>query len=87
MPALERAGIIGVHWHDLRHTFASRLVMEGVPLKTVANYLGHASTQMVEVATTLEGDDGDLRENQAKPPIPGASSYRARRDSNPRPTA
>jgi len=40
MPALERTGIIGFRWHDLRHTFASRLVMEGVPLKTVANYLG-----------------------------------------------
>jgi integrase len=48
VPALERAGIGGFRWHDLRHTFASRLVVRGVPLKTVATYMGHTSTQMVD---------------------------------------
>ena len=33
--AAERAGIEDVTWHTLRHTFASRLVMLGVNLKTV----------------------------------------------------
>jgi integrase len=44
--AVERAGIEGVTWHTLRHTFASRLVMAGVNLKTVKDLLGHKTIRM-----------------------------------------
>jgi integrase len=36
------------NFHALRHTYASRLVMRGVPLAVVAAQLGHADTRMVE---------------------------------------
>jgi site-specific recombinase XerD len=41
--ALRRAGIKDFHFHDLRHTFASHLVMAGVELTTVSKLLGHKS--------------------------------------------
>jgi integrase len=37
-----------VNFHGLRHTYASRLAMRGVPLAVIAVQLGHADTRMVE---------------------------------------
>lgn len=45
--ALAEAKIDGYSWHCNRHTFASRLVMAGVDLRTVAELLGHRTLQMV----------------------------------------
>jgi integrase len=39
--AIKKAEIEGFHWHDLRHTFASRLTMAGVGLRAVQDALGH----------------------------------------------
>lgn len=44
---IEEAGIANYTWHCNRHTFASRLVMAGVDLRTVAELLGHKTLQMV----------------------------------------
>src|SRR5947208_14903467 len=46
MPALARAGIENLHWHDLRHTFASRLVMKGVDLRAVQGLMGQRKNTM-----------------------------------------
>jgi integrase len=44
--ALRKACIMDFHFHDLRHTFASHLIMAGVDITTVSKLLGHKSLAM-----------------------------------------
>lgn len=44
--ACRRTGIRDLRFHDLRHTAATYMVMDGVDLVTVAEILGHADIKM-----------------------------------------
>lgn len=44
--ALKRSGIEDFHFHDLRHSFASNLVMEGAELNDVRELMGHKDMEM-----------------------------------------
>lgn len=40
----EICGLDGVHFHTLRHTFATRCVEVGFEIKSLSEILGHANT-------------------------------------------
>jgi len=43
-----RAGIENLRFHDLRHTFGTRLKNEGADIKTIMELMGHRSIKMTE---------------------------------------
>ncbi len=49
LPALRRAGLSHIRFHDMRHTFATLLIAQGENIKFIQNQMGHASIQ-----TTLD---------------------------------
>ena len=59
--ACKRAGIEDFPFHDLRHTCASYLVMQGANLKAVQRLLGHSDSKMTDRYSHLPPDH--LRES------------------------
>jgi integrase len=43
-----KAEVLGLRFHDLRHTFASRLVEKGVDIVRVKELLGHSTVRITE---------------------------------------
>ena len=80
---VRKAGVPDLRWHDLRHTFASRLAMAGVPLRTLAELLGHRTLAMVmryahlapahlrEAVERIAGMPTDTATDTSRSPISG----------------
>lgn len=47
--ARRRAGIEHIRWHDLRHTYATRLAQAGVDIHIIARLLGHSNLDTTEI--------------------------------------
>jgi integrase len=47
--ACAEAGVRPVRFHDLRHTFATRLAASGQPMRTIQEFLGHADSTTTQI--------------------------------------
>jgi integrase len=47
--ACVEAGVRSVRFHDLRHTFATRLAASGTPVRTIQDFLGHADSKTTQI--------------------------------------
>ena len=46
--AVKAAGVRDVRFHDLRHTFGTRMAAVGVPMRTLQEWMGHSSSKTTE---------------------------------------
>ena len=56
--ARDRAGIRHVRFHDLRHTYGSRMAAAGVPLRTLQEWMGHRDFATMLVYSDYQPDAG-----------------------------
>lgn len=61
----DECGIDGIHFHTLRHTFATRCVESGVDVKTLSEILGHSDIGMTMNRYVHPGMDSK-RENMSR---------------------
>jgi integrase len=57
--ALRRAEVRRVTFHELRHTFGTRMAAAGVPLRTIQHWMGHADAKTTQVYAHYQPSDAE----------------------------
>jgi integrase len=69
--ACKDAGVPPVRFHDLRHTFATRLAASGQPLRTIQEFLGHADSKTTQIYAHYAPSEHEVQMvNEAFTPAP-----------------
>jgi integrase len=71
--ALRKAGIRQVRFHDLRHTFGTRMAASGVPARTLQEWMGHRDSKTTEIYTDYSpsAHESEMVERAFRGPIRG----------------
>jgi integrase len=77
--ACRAAGVREVKFHDLRHTFATRLAASGQPLRTIQEFLGHADSKTTQIYAHYAPSEREVQMvneafTEAAAPLPDTSS-------------
>jgi integrase len=57
--ATERAEVRQITFHELRHTFGTRMAAAGVPLRTIQHWMGHADAKTTQVYAHYQPSSGE----------------------------
>lgn len=82
LPALKAAKLTDIRIHDLRHTFASWLIQDGVPLEEVGRLLGHISPLTTRIYAHLA--ESPKEQILAALPDPSRGAAVGQTDATPR---
>jgi integrase len=58
--ACRDARVRPIRFHDLRHTFGTRLAASGQPLRTIQEFLGHADSKTTQMYTHYAPSEHEL---------------------------
>jgi integrase len=57
--AVGRADVRWITFHELRHTFGTRMAAAGVPLRTIQHWMGHADSKTTQVYAHYQPSSGE----------------------------
>ncbi len=57
--ALQRAEVRRITFHELRHTFGTRMAASGVPLRTIQHWMGHADSKTTQIYAHYQPSDAE----------------------------